>query len=146
MPGDDIYHDAIMALAKAETGAGALDDADASATIDNPLCGDRVRIDIKMDGGAVAAVAHKVRGCALCKAAASVIGARAPGQSTEDLRAVMAATEAMLKASGPEPPDGQWQDIAAFRPVAARKSRHDCVLLPFQALLEALEKADGDAR
>ena len=135
-----------MSPALAETGAGALDDADASATINNPLCGDRVRIDVKMDGGAVAAVAHKVRGCALCKAAASVIGAGAPGQSIEDLRAVAAATEAMLKASGPEPPDGQWQDIAAFRPVAARKSRHDCVLLPFQALLEALEKADGDAR
>ena len=99
-----------------------------------------------MDGGAVAAVAHKVRGCALCKAAASVIGARAPGQSAEDLRAVAAATAAMLTASGPEPPDGPWRDIAAFRPVAARKSRHDCVLLPFQALLKALDKADGDAR
>ena len=146
MADEDIYHDAIMALAKAETGAGALDDADASATIDNPLCGDRVRIDIKMDGGAVAAVAHKVRGCARCKAAASVIGARAPGQSAEDLRAVAAATAAMLTASGPEPPDGPWRDIAAFRPVAARKSRHDCVLLPFQALLKALDKADGDAR
>jgi len=145
MPNDDIYHDAIMALARAGTGAGALDDADASATIDNPLCGDRVRIDVKMDGGAVAAVAHKVRGCALCKAAASIIGARAPGQSAEDLRAVAAATEAMLTASGPEPPGGPWEDIAAFRPVAARKSRHDCVLLPFQALLEALDKAGADA-
>ncbi len=43
-----------MALAHDETRAGRLDGADASATVDNPLCGDRVTLDVRLDGGTLA--------------------------------------------------------------------------------------------
>jgi nitrogen fixation protein NifU and related proteins len=34
-----------------------------------------------------------------------------------------------------------WPELAAFEPVHRHKSRHDCVLLPFDALTQALEQA-----
>ena len=144
MADQDLYHQQIMDLARAETGAGALDDADASATINNPLCGDRVRIDLKLSGQAVSEIAHRVRGCALCRAAAVVIGTHAPGESPARLREVADLTAAMLK-TGAAPAAGAWAEIAAFQPVAARKSRHDCVLLPFQALVAALDEAAAES-
>ncbi|MDP6350645.1 MAG: iron-sulfur cluster assembly scaffold protein [Alphaproteobacteria bacterium] len=137
MTDDDLYQQAIMTLARAEVGAGGLAEADVSATIDNPLCGDRVRIDLAVTGDVVVALAHKVRGCALCRASASVIGARAVGESEARLRAITVQVESMLREAGPAPA-GAWSDLGAFHPVAAHRSRHDCVLLPFRALLEAL--------
>lgn len=44
-----------------------------TATVDNPLCGDRVTIDVKLAGGKLAAIGHQVRGCLLCEAAAATI-------------------------------------------------------------------------
>ena len=46
---DQLYQDRIVALAKAKTGAGKLSAPTKSARRDNPLCGDRVTIDVRLD-------------------------------------------------------------------------------------------------
>ena len=143
MTDDDIYQQAILALARTQVGAGSLDGADGSATIFNPLCGDRVRIKLSVAGGRVAALAHEVRGCVLCQASASVIGAAAIGEPEARLRAITDQVESMLREAG-DAPTGAWSSLGAFHPVAAHKSRHECVLLPFRALLEALETRAQD--
>ena len=134
-----LYQDAIMSAARAATGKGRLADADASATRDNPLCGDRATIDVKLAGGRIAAVGHEVRGCALCQAAASVIGATAPGLAAGEAAALPAAVEALL-AGGP-PPSGVFSRLEMFTPVRAHRSRFDCVRLPFMALADACAAA-----
>ena len=134
-----LYQEAILNQARAAVGAGRLDTADGSATVDNPLCGDRVTIDILMDGDRVATIGHKVRGCILCEAAASIIGARAIGLSAADLHSLADAMERMLRDGGSVPPE--WPDLAVFEPVRPIASRHECVLLPFQALDRALRDA-----
>lgn len=134
----ELYQQAIMAAAKARTGAGRLVDADASATVDNPLCGDRITLDVKMDHGQVAQIGHKVRGCLLCEAAASVLGARASGLPPQRLHEIAEAFELMIRKDGPTPAD--WPELDVFTPVKAVRSRHECVLLPFNALLEAVDQ------
>ncbi|MSP66814.1 MAG: iron-sulfur cluster assembly scaffold protein [Alphaproteobacteria bacterium] len=136
----EIYHAALMALAKSAHGHGRLAVRDATATLDNPLCGDRVTIDVAIAGGRVDRVTQEVKGCALCQASASAIGAAAPGQEIEGLRVVAAALRAFLQTRAPLP-EAAWSALAAFAPVAERKSRHDCVLLPFDALLRAIDAA-----
>ena len=109
-------------------------------TADNPLCGDRITLDIKLADGTVAALGHEVKACALCQAAATVIGRHAIGADPATLKEISLAVARILK------PDGQvevpkWSELAAFRPVAGHKSRHACVLLPFRALTQALDLA-----
>ncbi len=135
----DLYQSAIMGEARAAHGKGRLADADASATRDNPLCGDRVTVDIKLDGSRIAAVAHEVRGCALCQAAASLIGSAAPGLLPAEATALPSAVDAML--AGGAPPGGVFSRIEMFTPVRAHRSRFDCVKLPFLALAEACATA-----
>lgn len=137
---DELYHQAIVALARQARDAARLEAPSASATVSNPLCGDRATLDVTVSGQAITAIGHKVRGCLLCKAAATVITEAAPGADATDARSVAAQVDAMLKASG-KAPEGAWAALSAFRPVIAHKSRHDCVLLPFQALVAALEAA-----
>ncbi len=134
---DGLYQKSIMDLARDTTTAGNLDEADATATVHNPLCGDRVTIALRIQDGTVAAVRHRVKGCALCQAAAATVGRHAPGATVENLRDVSAATEAMLKHGSA--PNSVWPDIEAFQPVAAHRSRHECVMLPFRALLKAVD-------
>ncbi len=43
---------------------------------------------------------------------------------------------------GPAAAAGRWPELEAFAPVHRHKSRHDCVLLPFAALTQALAEAD----
>ncbi len=129
-----------MGHARAATGAGALADADASVTLDNPLCGDRVTMQARLSNGAVAAIAHRVRGCVLCQAAASVIGAHAPGATPADVAAARDAVRALLE-DGVAVPEDAWPELSVFTPVAGHKNRHECVLLPFEALVGALTEA-----
>lgn len=132
---DQLYQDRIVALAKAKTGAGKLANPTKSARRDNPLCGDRVTIDVRLDGqGRIAEIAHQVRGCLLCQASASALSSIAVGRDAAGIATVRHDAERAIgreqgEAAGP---------FQAFAPVAAHKSRQECVLLPFEALKDAL--------
>jgi nitrogen fixation NifU-like protein len=134
---DALYHEELLRLARARTGAGRLEAPAASASRDNPLCGDRVAIDVRLEAGRIAAVAHRVRGCVLCEAAAALVGATAPGRAPAEVAAVRERLTAMLRA-GAAPPDEPWAALGVFLPVRAVPSRHACVLMPFEALADAL--------
>jgi nitrogen fixation NifU-like protein len=140
---DELYHQAILELAKRAKAASRLSAPDVSVTVDNPLCGDRVTLDLTLADGRVREVGHRVRGCLLCQAAAVAIGERAPGATPAALRAVARDLgEAIARA--PEAAGRQWPELAVFAPVHAHKSRHDCVLLPFEALTRALDQVEAD--
>lgn len=134
---DALYDQAILQKARDATGAGRLADPDGSAMIDNPLCGDRVTIDLTLADGKVAQVGHLVRGCVLCEASAALIAEKAVGQAPSALRGIAAGIRPMLR-EGAAPP---WPELEIFTPVRAVRSRHDCVELPFRALAAALDNA-----
>ena len=133
---DSIYDDPIMKLARAATGAGLLADAQVTATADNPLCGDRVTVQLSLDGDRIAKFAHKVRGCALCQAAASMIGSHALACTPADVATNRESVRKLLKEHAAPPADA-WPELAHFAPVAEHKSRHTCVLLAFDAVAKA---------
>lgn len=136
-----IYQQAILDHARAAVGAGRLDEPDGKATVDNPLCGDRVTVEVRLDGDTIAAVAHQVRGCLLCEASASVLARHATGRPPEALRQAAREFEAMIR-SGAAVPAG-WPELEVFTPVRQARSRHECVLLPFQAVERAIADAGG---
>jgi len=138
-----IYHEAIKALAIAAVGHGALASPDGRALVDNPLCGDRVEMEINLLDSRVAALAHQVKGCLLCRAAASIIGKHAVGAGRGEIERISIGVSEMLEKQAP-PPAG-WRELDAFVPVHGHRSRYRCVLLPFEALLAAL-RASGEPR
>ncbi|MEQ9328844.1 MAG: iron-sulfur cluster assembly scaffold protein [Rhodospirillales bacterium] len=133
---DGLYHDSIVALARSRDGSGLADTADAEAIVDNPLCGDRITLQLDMADGRISAIRHKVRGCALCEASAAMIARHAAGLDAAECRDARNALKRIVRDGAAD--SGPWEEMAAFAPVHARKSRHDCVFLPFDALDEAL--------
>ena len=138
MSEDDLYHQAILDLAKSADGAGRLAAPDATAEGDSPLCGDRVRMELKRDGARILALAHEVKGCLLCRAAAAAIGRHAAGLDAAQAAAVRSQVAALLAGEKGKP---DWPEIEAFSPVRAHRNRHGCVLLPFDTLLAALGRS-----
>ncbi len=65
---------------------GSLVQPDLAAEEYNPLCGDRVRIEARLDGERVAEVRFDGRGCALCLGAASVLTVLVEGRTLDELR------------------------------------------------------------
>jgi nitrogen fixation NifU-like protein len=132
---DELYQTRIVALAKSKTGAGKLAAPTKSARRDNPLCGDRVTIDVKLDDtGHIAEIAHQVRGCLLCQASAAALASIAVGRDAAGIAELRHDAE---RAVGREAGKAH-EPFDAFEPVAAHKSRQECVLLPFEALRDAL--------
>ena len=133
---ESLYHRDIVDLARASRTRGRLAAPDRSARADNPLCGDRVTMDLALDGGgAIAAIGHLVRGCALCEAAAEAIAETAVGMEPADIAAARAGARSWLKGQAAAPP---WGRLSLFAPVRDVPSRHECVLLPFAAAERAL--------
>lgn len=136
---DALYQQALLDLARAAHGAGSLPSPDGEALRDSPLCGDRVRMQVALEAGRIKIVAHEVKGCLLCRAAASLVGLHGAGldaAQAEVLRGQVAATLA-----GGDPPHG-LPELALFAPVRPHRNRHGCVLLPFEALMAAIGSAD----
>ncbi|MBS0540926.1 MAG: iron-sulfur cluster assembly scaffold protein [Proteobacteria bacterium] len=132
---DELYQEKIVALAKAKTGAGKLAAPTRSARRDNPLCGDRVVIDVMLDRqGRITGIGHQVRGCLLCQASASALASMAVGKDAAGIADIRHDAE---RAIGREQ-GAAAEPYAAFAPVAAHKSRQECVLLPLEALKDAL--------
>jgi nitrogen fixation NifU-like protein len=84
---DSLYQEVILDHYRNPRNKGRLDPADISYEDDNPLCGDRIRLDLRLDeDGRVAEVAWDGHGCAISMASASMLSEEIQGKTLEDLR------------------------------------------------------------
>jgi NifU-like protein involved in Fe-S cluster formation len=134
---DPLYKKDLLRLAANAVGAGRLAQADSSATVQNPACGDRVTVDLALENGRIAAIAHHTHGCVLTQASAAILGADATGLDRTEVAALAEAVRAMLK--GGAAPMAPFDIYGVFDGAAGHAGRHKCVLLPLEAVLKALE-------
>ena len=135
---DPLYAPALLRLAADATGAGRLSPADAEGHAHNLTCGDKVNVTLRLNAdGSIAGLAHDTRACVLAQASASILGRFAVGTDAAHLRALRDGVTAMLK-GGPAPA-APFADYTALAPAANHRNRHACVLLPLDAVLDALK-------
>ena len=136
----DLYQALIVEHDRHPRHRGTLAQPTHAATLDNPLCGDVAAVQLVVEDGRVREIACDGRGCALSRAAASLMAERATGASLADLRALAAAFEAFVAEPVDAPVPALLGDLGAFAGVRAARSRRTCATLPFRALLAALER------
>jgi nitrogen fixation NifU-like protein len=87
MMDNSIYREQIIDLYEHPLNRGTLDAPDFSYEEDNPLCGDVVRIDVRLDDQQrIAGVAWSGDGCAISQAAASLLTEEIKGMTLEEVR------------------------------------------------------------
>ena len=82
-----MYREVILDHYKNPRNKGTLDPADFSFEDDNPLCGDRIRIDVRVgEDNKVKEVAFSGQGCAISQASASMLTEHIIGKSLDEVK------------------------------------------------------------
>jgi nitrogen fixation NifU-like protein len=136
---DELYQATIVDHDRAPRNAGALAAPTHQATIDNPLCGDTVTLHARIEGGVIRGIAFEGRGCALSRAAASIMTTMVHGRTTDASRELAAAFERFVQAAPDAAVPEGLGELRAFAGVRRFRSRRVCALLGFRALLRALD-------
>ena len=115
-----VYSDVIRERWRRPRFRGELPDATAVAEDVNPLCGDRVRVSVRVEEPSVAAVRFVGDACAICLAAADVTAELAQGRTRDEAAALTA------------------EDVLEVLRADIRPTRMRCVTLPIGVLTTAL--------
>lgn len=139
---DDIYNQKILEFAGNITRAGVIADADATSEKHSRLCGSKVRVHLKLDGGVVTDFSHEVRACALGQASSAIMALHVVGATAAELRQARLDMLAMLKDGG-EGPVGRFEEMRYLKPVKDYRARHASTMLTFEAVVDALDQIEA---
>ena len=135
---DDLYDFEVLKWAASITRVGELSGRYLRASKESRICGSHVTVDVRLEHGIVTDYAHRIEACALGQAVAAIIADRVIGQTPDQIRVARNDLAAMIHHRAAAP-DGHWASLGALEPAADIPTRHQSVLLPFDALLAALE-------
>ncbi len=139
---DDLYREVILDHYSHPRNKGAVDPADAAHEGANPLCGDEIRVSLRVRGGIVEDVRFEGKGCSISQASASMMTEQVKGKRVEEAERLIAAFKAMMHG---EPPsgagsDGGLGDLEALQGVRRFPVRVKCATLAWVTLELALEE------
>lgn len=85
---DDLYRELILDHYQHPHNHGSIPDPDITFEDSNPLCGDRIRIDLRIRNGIIEDVKFNGKGCAISQASASMLTDEIKGKSLEEVRRI----------------------------------------------------------
>ena len=136
-PLDVLYRDVVLEHFRKPRNRKPLDQPSASALVQNPLCGDQVRVEIRLERDRLSEVSVRARGCSITVAAGSVMTELVRGCRAQEVRGLMTALQQIVHG---EPAPSVCDDrLRAFARVAQLPARERCALLPWEGLAQALE-------
>jgi nitrogen fixation NifU-like protein len=140
----DLYNATIMERGRTPLHMRRLDSFDATAKGDNPMCGDRVQVWVRLGpDGTIAETGFEGRGCEISRASADLMVEAVAGRSPADTRALFASFRDMVK-SGECPECAALEPLRPLASVYEYPSRIKCATLAWQALATALDQTKGD--
>jgi nitrogen fixation protein NifU and related proteins len=102
---------------------------------ESPLCGDVIDLTVGIDGDVVRGASHHAQACSLVRASAEILEREVEGLTFEG--AAVLATRVAGAMRGERPLPDRFDAVA---PVLLMPSRRKCVLLPWDALLAAIDQ------
>ena len=85
---DDLYREIILDHYRNPRNKGILDPADYTYEDVNPLCGDEIRIDVRVKDDKIDEIAFSGRGCAISQASASILMEMTDGRPLDEVKAI----------------------------------------------------------
>jgi nitrogen fixation NifU-like protein len=120
---DSLYREVILEHYRQPHHQGHLPAPTVSVEVDNPLCGDRLAIDLALQDGVITDVAFTGRGCAISQASASILSDELVGKPVADAAELT------------------WHDMMDLLGVEVGPARLKCALLELRGLKMALTEA-----
>lgn len=145
MPGlEDLYQELILDHYRNRRGEGELDDPTVAVDQSNPLCGDVVHLELRIEDDRVVDVAHSGEGCSISRASASMLADTLPGTPVDEAFDRVERFRRLLH--GEQVEDEDLGDAIALSGVAKFPARIKCALLSWTATNEALLTYQSNTR
>ena len=134
-----IYQDKILSLAAENKKSIAIQDFNRSYEMKNPMCGDEVKVRIKLLNNQIDDISAIVRGCALCEASAGLTvklfkKSEIPNSNfIEEFLNWLEYKNQNLSNSLP-------RQMNIFTPIRDIKNRHKCITMPFEATIKSIKE------
>jgi len=133
-----IYQEKILNLANENKKSIAIEDFNRSFEVKNPMCGDEVKVRLKLIDKQITDISAIVRGCALCEASAGLVvklfkNNDIPNkQLTKDFENWLNNIDQPIPATLPK-------EMDIFKPIKEIKNRHKCITMPFEATVKSVQ-------
>lgn len=119
-----------------------MEGADGEAEGYNPMCGDQLKVWVKLDGDRIADVSFHGSGCAISKASASLMTTAVMGKTREEAGKLFEGFHRMLTAQTGSSADLPSK-LAVFEGVREFPMRVKCATLSWHALKSALDNQES---
>jgi len=137
---EPLYTTEILRLAASLNEPHELEHEDGRAELRSPTCGSQITLAVQLDDERrVERLSMRVHACAFGQASAALVERHCRGRSHNDVSDALLALSHWLANDQETPDDEAWPGVAVLEPARSRKGRHCAILLPFRALLAAME-------
>ena len=135
-----LYTTEILRLAASLQEERELGREDGRAEMRSPTCGSRITIAVELDEERrIRMISQRVHACAFGQASAALVQQHAIGRAHDEVADALISISRWLAREQDDA--GAWPGIDVLQAARPRKGRHGAILLPFRALLAALEAA-----
>ena len=136
----ELYQEVILDHTRNPRNYHELSGATHSSTGNNPICGDRITVYLKMEGDRIVDVSFSGQGCAISKSSASLMTDAVKGKTKAEVEALFDRFHAMITAPPGKPVDPTpLGKLAVFQGVSEFPLRVKCASLGWHTLKAALE-------
>ncbi len=134
-----LYQQLILEHYRNPRNKAELDDKTVEIHMANPVCGDEVRLQLKIEDDRIVAAKFMGHGCSISQAAVSMMTTKLEGASLQDAEALARRFTEMMHGSTEAAKDKALGDLRALQGVSKFPVRIKCALIGFDALQEALK-------
>jgi len=142
-PLSSLFQQLVLEHYKKPRNRGELPGADVDVRMNNPSCGDTVRLQLRFDGDRIAQARFLGDGCSISQASVSMMTQVLEGKTVAEARALIERMKAMMHGDPAAARDKALGDLRALAGVHRFPVRVRCALLGWNALEEALRQAFG---
>jgi len=143
---NDLYRDVIVDHNRNPRNFRAMPDADCHAEGFNPLCGDRLTLYVRLEGGVIRDVSFQGTGCAISVASASLLTESVKGRSVAEAEHLFATMHAMLTQEDADVDVAGLGKLGALSGVRQFPARVKCASLCWHTLDAALHRQTEPVR
>jgi nitrogen fixation NifU-like protein len=110
----------------------------------NPVCGDEIRLQLRVEGDEILEARHVGQGCSISQASVSMMTSLLKGRSLADAEGLARRFTEMMHGDPDAAEDKNLKDLRALEGVSKFPVRIKCALLAFDALQEAIKKTRAE--
>lgn len=136
---DTLYRQVIMDHYQHPRNRGYLENGTLTTELNNPSCGDRISVQMKIVDGIVDDIKFEGEGCSISMASASMMTQAVKGKKVEDALGMSETFSQMMLGKKIDPEELALDDIIALEGVAKFPARIDCATLAWKAMEKSVE-------